>query len=121
MSMLTGAQLRDRLHRGRDPRGLSGERHRPQRLVLALDVVEEMLVVGQPKDEHPLRLGGPVEQLADAGQRYRRVVFRGQIQRRDVTAHWIVSSSGRTPGLGCALPPGPSATTARTRGSASGV
>jgi len=60
VGLLARAQLGDRPHRRRDPGGVAGQRHRPQRLVLALDVVDEVLVVGPPQDEHPLRGGSPV-------------------------------------------------------------
>ncbi|HWW93207.1 MAG TPA: hypothetical protein VN375_07570 [Vicinamibacteria bacterium] len=52
--------------------------------MLALDVVQEMNVVGSAQDDHSLRCRGPLEELVHAGQWRHDIVFGDQIQGGNV-------------------------------------
>src|SRR5919204_4997377 len=92
MGLLAGAELVNRPHRPGDPGRLIWIRNGPGRLVLALDVIDEMLVVGSLQDEEPLRWRSSVKQLVNRFQRYRHIQLRRQVERR----HSMAPCEGQT-------------------------
>src|SRR6266853_4491296 len=61
------------------------ERRLPHGLVQLLDIVHEMDVIGSAQNDHLFGARRPLEYFVHTGQRKRNIVFRDQVQCRNLT------------------------------------
>jgi len=86
VGLLARAELRDGAHLARDPGQLFGPRRGAHAFMLLLGIVHEVAMIGAAQDEHLLGGEGPLEQLVHAGEREGDIVFRDQVEDRNVAA-----------------------------------
>jgi len=72
----------------------------PHGLVQLLDIVHEMDVIGSAQNDHLFGARRPLEYFVHTGQRKRNIVFRDQVQCRNLTTQLKVSCALRIPGFG---------------------
>src|SRR5260370_27908690 len=86
VGLLAREELCDGAHLARDPGQLFGPRGGAHAFMLLLAIVHEVAMIGAAQDEHLLGGGSPFEELVHAGERESDIVFRDQVEGRNVAA-----------------------------------